>query len=318
MTTTSAPPAAGTAPAAGNGRRHRAPLVQRILGKNPLGWLFGAPYIVYVLVIFAFPLCFAVYMSFFDYFFAAPGANVDRPFVGLDNYIQALTDPAVLQSFGNVGIFLLINVPLTVVLSLLLASGLNSITRFRTFLRTSYYVPYVTASVAIIGVWLFLFGQNGLVNHILGPLAPSPSWLSSPTLAMPTIAIYVTWKGLGFYILLYLAALQNVPTELYESAATDGAGKVRQFFSVTVPGVRPATVLVLLLSTITGANLFTEPYLLTGGGGPDGHSTSPVLLIYQQGIQQGHPGYAAAIGVILVIGVLILGWLQNRFVGGRD
>ena len=114
---------------------------------------------------------------------------------------------------------------------------------------------------------------------------------------MPTIAIYVTWKSLGFYILLYLAALQNVPTELYESAATDGAGKVRQFFSVTVPGRAPATVLVLLLATITGANLFTEPYLLTGGGGPDGHSTSPVLLIYQQGIQQGHPGYASAIGV---------------------
>lgn len=318
MTTTSARPAAGTAPAAGPGRRHRAPLVQRILGRNPLGWLFSAPYIVFVLTIFAFPLVFAVYMSFFDYFFAAPGANVDRPFVGLDNYIQAFTDPAVLQSFVNVGIFLIINVPLTVVLSLLLASGLNSITRFRTFLRTSYYVPYVTASVAIIGVWLFLFGQNGLVNNILGPLAPSPSWLSSPVLAMPTIAIYVTWKGLGFYILLYLAALQNVPTELYESAATDGAGKVRQFFSVTVPGVRPATVLVLLLATITGANLFTEPYLLTGGGGPDGHSASPVLLIYQQGIQQGHPGYAAAIGVVLVIGVLIIGWLQNRFVGGRD
>ena len=318
MSTISTRPAAGTTPAAGPGRRHRAPIMQRILGKNPLGWLFGAPYIVFVLTIFAFPLCFAVYMSFFDYFFAAPGATVDRPFVGLDNYVQALTDPAVLQSFGNVGIFLIINVPLTVVLSLLLASGLNSITRFRTFLRTSYYVPYVTASVAIIGVWLFLFGQNGLVNNILGPLAPSPSWFSNPALAMPTIAIYVTWKGLGFYILLYLAALQNVPTELYESAATDGAGKVRQFFSVTVPGVRTATVLVLLLATITGANLFTEPYLLTGGGGPDGHSTSPVLLIYQQGIQQGHPGYASAIGVILVIGVLIIGWLQNRFVGGKD
>ena len=127
-----------------------------------------------MLVIFAFPLCFAVYMSFFDYFFAAPGATVDRPFVGFDNYVQALTDPAVLQSFGNVGIFLIINVPLTVVLSLLLASGLNSITRFRTFLRTSYYVPYVTASVAIIGVWLFLFGQNGLVNNILGSARPEP------------------------------------------------------------------------------------------------------------------------------------------------
>jgi multiple sugar transport system permease protein len=127
----------------------------------------------------------------------------------------------------------------------------------------------------------------------------------------------VTWKQLGLYILLYLAALQNVPRELYESAATDGGGGVRQFFSVTVPGVRPATVLVLL-STITGANLFTEPYLLTGGGGPDGKSTTPVLLIYQQGIQQGHPGYAAAIGVVLVVLVLVIGWLQNRFAGGRD
>lgn len=317
MSTVSAPPAAGSSPAAGE-RPRRRPLVQRILGKNPLGWLFGAPYLIFVLVIFAYPLGYAVYMSFFDYFFAAPGANVSQPFVGIANYVQVFTDPAVLQSFLNVGVFLIINVPLTVVLSLILASGLNSITRFRTFLRVSYYVPYVTASVAIIGVWLFLFSGDGLVNQILGPLAPNPSWFVNPLLAMPTIAIYVTWKQLGLYILLYLAALQNVPRELYESAATDGAGRVRQFFSVTVPGVRPATVLVLLLSTITGANLFTEPYLLTGGGGPDGKSTTPVLLIYQQGIQQGHPGYAAAIGVVLVVLVLIIGWLQNRFAGGRD
>lgn len=318
MSTISAPPAAGTTPAAGTPPRHRPPLVQRLLGRNPIGWLFGAPYLIFVIAIFAYPLCYAVYMSFFDYFFAAPGANVTQPFVGFANYVQVFTDPAVQQSFLNVGIFLIINVPLTVVLSLVLASGLNSITRFRTFLRVSYYVPYVTASVAIIGVWLFLFSGTGLVNQILGPLAPNPSWFVNPLLAMPTIAIYVTWKQLGLYILLYLAALQNVPRELYESASTDGAGRVRQFFSVTVPGVRPATVLVLLISTITGANLFTEPYLLTGGGGPEGKSTTPVLLIYQQGIQQGHPGYAAAIGVVLVILVLIIGWLQNRFAGGRD
>ncbi|KRC50721.1 ABC transporter permease [Leifsonia sp. Root227] len=312
-------PASGRKPNGGRGPNQAVkPLRQRIFGRNPLGWLFSAPYLVFVIVIFAYPLLFAIYMSFFDYFFAAPGANVDRPFVGLDNYVTAFTDPAVLQSFANVGIFLIINVPLTVVLSLVLASGLNSIKRFRTFLRVSYYVPYVTASVAIIGVWLFLFNQDGLVNQILGPLAPNPSWFVNPTLAMPMIAVYVTWKQLGFYILLYLAALQNVPTELYESASTDGAGRVRQFFSVTVPGVRPATVLVLLLSTIVGANLFTEPYLLTGGGGPNGASTSPVLLIYQQGIQQGHPGYAAAIGIVLVVVVLIIAFLQNRFAGDRD
>ncbi len=283
-----------------------------------MGWLFSAPYLIFIFVVFAYPLVFAVYMSFFDYFFAAPGAVVDRPFVGFANYVQVFTDPAMLQSFANVGIFLIINVPLTVVLSLVLASGLNSIKRFRSFLRVSYYVPYVTASVAIIGVWLFLFSGDGLVNHILGPLAPNPTWFINPVLAMPSIAVYVTWKQLGFYILLYLAALQNVPTELYESAATDGAGRIRSFFSVTVPGVRSATVLVLLLSTIIGANLFTEPYLLTGGGGPNGASASPVLLMYQQGIEQGHPGFAAAIGIVLVIGVLIIAFLENRFAGGRE
>nr|WP_217508555.1 sugar ABC transporter permease [Curtobacterium pusillum] len=292
--------------------------MQKVLGRNPLGWLFSAPYLVFVLAIFAYPVCFAVYMSFKDYFFAAPGVTVDRPWVGLQNYVRVFQDPQVLQSFRNVAVFLVINVPLTVVLALVLSAALNSVVRWSTFFRVSYYVPYVTASVAVVGVWLFLFSQNGVVNSLLGPLAPSPSWLSNSALAMPMIAVFVTWKQLGFYILLYLAALQNVPKELYESAATDGAGRVRQFFSVTVPGVRPATVLVLLLSTVIGANLFTEPYLLTGGGGPNGASTSPVLLIYQQGIQQGHPGYAAAIGIVLMIGVLVIAWLQNRFAGGRE
>ncbi len=167
-------------------------------------------------------------------------------------------------------------------------------------------------------MWLFLFNGNGFVNQVLGPLAPDPSWLVNSNLAMPTIAIFVTWKQLGFYILLYLAALQGVPKELYESASTDGAGAVRSFFSVTVPGVRPATVLVLLVSTVTGANLFTEPYLLTGGGGPNGASASPVLIMYQRGLQQGQPDIAAAIGVVLVLVVLVIALLQNRFAGGRD
>lgn len=307
-----------TSVSAGAAAPRRHPLPLRIFGRNPLGWLFSAPYLVFVLVIFAYPLGFAVYMSFYDYFFAAPGAQVSRPFVGLDNYAQVFQDPKVIQSFGNVLVFLVINVPLTVILSLLLATALNTVVHARTFLRVSYYVPYVTASVAVVGVWLFLFSGNGLVNRLLGPLAPSPSWLVNSHLAMVTIALFVTWKQLGFYILLYLAALQNVPGELYESAATDGAGTVRSFFSVTVPGVRPATVLVLLLSTVVGANLFTEPYLLTGGGGPNGASASPVLVMYQQGIEQGHPGYAAAIGIVLVVFVLIIAWLQNRFAGGRD
>ncbi len=300
---------AGTTPA--RRRRH-------ILGANPLGLLFSAPYLVFVVLVFAYPLVFALWMSFHDYFFAAPGAVVERPFIGFENYRQVLTDPAVWRAFGNVGIFLLINVPLTVVLSLVLATALNRVTRLRTFLRVSFYVPYVTASVAVVGVWLFLFNGDGLVNELLGPLAPDPSWLINSAWAMPTIALFVTWKQLGFYILLYLAALQNVQEELYEAAATEGAGKIRSFWSVTVPGVRPATVLVLLISTVTGANLFTEPYLLTGGGGPNGASTSPVLLMYQRGIEQGTPDVAAAIGAILVVFVLIIAWAQRKFAGGDE
>ena len=203
-------------------------------------------------------------------------------------------------------------------LALLLATALNRVVRARLFLRVSFYVPYVTASVAVVGVWLFMFSQNGLVNQVLGPLAPDPSWLINPTLAMPTIALFVTWKQLGLFILLYLAALQAVPQELYESAATDGAGAVRTFFAVTVPGVRPATLLVLLLATITGANLFTEPYLLTNGGGPNGASSSPVLLMYQKGIEQGNPDVAAAIGVILIVLVLVLALIERKAVGGDE
>ncbi|MDT0115863.1 sugar ABC transporter permease [Microbacterium sp. PRF11] len=291
---------------------------RRPFGAQPLGILFSAPYLIFIGVVFAYPIVFAVWMSFHDYFFTAPGAQVDRPFVGLDNYVTALTDPAVWRAFGNVGIFLLINVPLTVVLSILLATALDRVVRARTFFRVAFYVPYVTASVAVVAVWLFLFSNTGLVNNVLGPLAPNPSWLVNSALAMPTIALFVTWKGLGFYILLYLAALQNVQRELYESVAVDGGGRIRQFFAVTVPGVRPATFLVVLLSTITGANLFTEPYLLTSGGGPNGASTSPVLLIYQKGIEQQNPDVAAAIGVVLIIFVLVIALLQRRFVGREE
>jgi len=267
---------------------------------------------VFLAAIFAYPLVLAVWISFHDYFFAAPGAQVSRPFVGFATYQAVLSDPAVRQSFLNVLEFLVINVPLTVVLSLVLATALNSVVRARTFLRLSYYVPYVTASVALVAVWLFLFSTDGMVNNLLGPLAPNPSWLVNSALAMPVIAIFVTWKQLGFFILLYLAALQNVPKELYESASVDGAGRVRSFMSVTVPGVRPATTLVVILATITGANLFTEPYLLTNGGGPDGASTSPVFLMYQKGIEQGAPDVAAAIGVLLVIGVLAISLINRR------
>lgn len=286
--------------------------VTKVFGRQPLGAVFAAPYALFLALVFAYPLGLALWISFHDYFFAAPGAQVDRPFVGLDNYTAVLSDPDVRQSFVNVGIFLLINVPLTVVSALVLAVALNSVKRARTFLRVAYYVPYVTASVALVAVWLFLFSSGGMVNGILGSLAPSPSWLVNSHLAMPVIALFVTWKQLGFFILLYLAALQGVSSDLYDAASVDGANRFSQFRNVTVPGVRSATTLVLILATITGANLFTEPYLLTNGGGPDGASASPVFVMYQKGIEQGNPDTASAIGVVLVVLVLAISLFYRR------
>ena len=314
MTTTATAPAPAPAPRRAPGQR--GPF-SRVFGRQPLGIAFAAPYAVFLAAVFAYPLGLAVWISFHDYFFTAPGASVDRPFVGFDNYATVLSDPDVRRSFYNVGVFLVINVPLTVVLALLLANALNAPIRGRTFFRSSFYVPYVTASVACVAVWLFLFSEGGMVNQVLGKFAPDPSWLVNSTLAMPFIAVFVTWKQLGLYILLYLAALQSVPKELYESSSVDGANRWQQLRNVTIPGVRPATTLVVILATITGANLFTEPYLLTNGGGPDGASASPVLVMYQKGIEQGNPDVASAIGVLLVAVVLVIS-LINRWLLERD
>jgi multiple sugar transport system permease protein len=292
-------------------------ITRRVFGRQPIGTVFAAPYLIFWAALFAWPLGFAVWMSFREYFFAAPGAEVDRPFVGLGNYVSMVEDPLVRRAAMNVVIFIAINVPLTVVLGLVLAAALNSTLPARGFFRAAYYVPYVTASVAMIGVWLWLFGSNGLVNNVLGGLGPEPSWLINSAWAMPIIALFATWKNLGFYVLLYLAAMQSIPKTLYEAAEVDGAGVVRRFLAVTVPGVRQATTLVVILAIIIGANFFTEPYLLTGGGGPNNASVSPVLLMYRYGIEQGNAGYAAAIGVTLALVVMAVS-VVNRIVLERE
>lgn len=283
-----------------------------------MGYLFILPYLIFLGALIAYPFGFAVWMSFYDYFFAAPGAEVERPFVGLENYRTLIfEDGTFWTAVGNIIVFIVINVPLTVALALVLATALNAKLPGRAFFRTSYYVPYVTASVAVIAVWGYLFLSSGLVNRIMGDLAPEPSWLINRTWAMIVIALLVTWKNLGYYVLLYLAALQNVPGQLYEAAEVDGAGTFSKFWYITVPALRPVTLLVVILSTIIGANLFTEPYLLTNGGGPQNQTLSPILYMYTEGIVQANAGYGAAIGVTLSLVVLAIAAAQ-RYVLERE
>ncbi|GGK94976.1 carbohydrate ABC transporter permease [Mangrovihabitans endophyticus] len=311
---------ARSAPPPGRGDRRptqRRRRLQRILGEHPLGLLLSAPYTAFVVIVFLVPFGFGVWMAFHDFFFTAPGVAVPHPFVGLDNFRQVVDDASVRQAFGNLLVFLVVNLPLTVVLALLLATGLDAVVHWKGFFRVSYYIPYVTASVATLAVWIFMFNGNGVVNRLLGDLAPDPTWLANQHLIMPLIAVYVTWKNLGFYVLLFLAGLQAVPQELHEAAKVDGAGAWRRFRTVTLPGVRPVTSLVVLLSIIMTGQIFTEPYLLTGGG-PNGASMTPALLMYQKGIQQGKPDVAAAIGMILVLAVMILSLVSRRLTERRS
>ena len=180
---------------------------ERWLGAQPIGLLFITPYVLFLAAIFVYPLIVQFFISFKDYFFAAPGATVDRPWVGFQNYVDVIQDPTFQRSLFNVFEFMIINVPATVFLSLVLAYALNSKMRGLSFFRGAYYAPYVTASVAIVTVWLFMFGETGLVNTVLGSLAPDPSWLINRYWAMPMIAVFVTWKQLGFFILPYVVFL---------------------------------------------------------------------------------------------------------------
>lgn len=285
---------------------------RRTRAEHGTGALFSAPFMLYAILIFAVPLGTAIYISFFAYRFTAPGASIEFPFVGLDNYVKIFTDPRTQQSFGNALLAVAISVPVTVGVGLLLALALNGPLRGPGFFRTAYYLPFITAAVALIQVAILMLQPDGLLSALLGPLAPEEGFLLSPYWAMPVIALFVTWKQLGFFVLLYLGALQSIPTERFEAAEVDGAGAVRRFFSVALPGVTPVTTLVIVLCTITCVNIFTEPYLMTQGGGPDGASTTPGLLIYQQGFQQGNAGYASALGIVVGIFILVISLIQRR------
>lgn len=284
---------------------------RRITGQHLLGLAFCLPLIAYLGFVVLYPLGVAVRISFYDYFFAAPGAHVTRPFIGLDNYTQALADPKVLHSFRNSLEFLVISTPVTIYGGLALASALQRCRRGSRLFQVVFFLPFVTSSVALAQVLAYIASGDGLIDSLLGPFRPDPSLLSNAMWAMPVVAVFVTWKQLGFFVVLYLAALQSISNDLYEAAECDGAGVLRRFWHVTVPGCRRATTLVILFTTISAANLFTEPFLLTGGAGPEDSTLTPAIVMFTKGIAQGQAGYASALGLLIGVFVLVVFAVQR-------
>ena len=268
------------------------------------------PYIVFFLAFVAYPLVFSVILVFHRW-------NIVTPieWIGLKNFERLLNDPLFTISLKNTVVFLLIHIPLQIVVALGFALLLNSKIRGRGFFRALYFLPVVVSGVVVTILWQQMYSYDyGVLNSVLRSfgLAPVP-WLVDSRVAMPAVAVMATWKNVGIYIVLFLAGLQTVPRELYEAARVDGATPARQFVHVTLPLLNPTVVVIVILSTIGGFGLFIEPYVLTGGG-PMQSTLSGMLYIYNQGFYFGHMGYAATLGIVYAVIILLVVLLQRRIV----
>jgi multiple sugar transport system permease protein len=237
--------------------------------------------------------------------------------VGVANYRALLHDPAFAASVRHTLLYTVIFVPLSVAGAMLVAWALNRKLHGVRFYRLAVFVPVVTSTVAtgIIFLWL-LDPVFGLVNFFLSKLGiPAQGFLSNPNQALYCIVAMTIWGWLGFDVIIYLAALQGVPHELIEAAEIDGAGKWSSFRSVVLPFLRPATLFLVVWSTISALQLFDEIYVTTRGG-PLGSTTVVVFYLYQQAFQFFNGGYAAAIAYVLFLAILVITIIQLK-VGGR-
>ncbi len=280
-----------------------------IRDSNPIGYLFTLPYVLFFAVFTAYPLGFAFYLTVHDW-------NIVRdvrPFVGTRNFERLFSDELFWKALMNTGVFLAVHIPAQIVIALLLSVILNQQLRARGFFRVAFFLPFVTSGAIISLVWLRLYADDGLINAYLGLVGLGPvGWLSDPQVAMTSIAVMATWKNVGYYLMIFLAALQAIPDQLYEEAHLNGATAWQRFAHITFPLLNPAFILVVILSTIGGFSLFVEPFVMTGGGPLDA-TLSLVLYLYQQAFQFLRMGYAAAIGVVLALMIFLVTVVQRRY-----
>lgn len=311
-TSTAVSEASGTPARAGTGRGPSRPAgrgsIRRHLPASP--WFFLAPGLLIVGGFSLYPFVSTVVNSFTD-----RRTLIDGEFVGGANYRELIHDEMFWTALRNSTLYVVCVVPLLVLLPLLLALLVQRQVPGIAFFRSAFYTP-VVASVVVVGlIWVWLLDDRGLVNAVLGAVGVGRvPFLSDEWLLLFSAMAVTVWKGLGYYMIIYLAALANVPRELHEAASVDGAGALRRFVSVTVPAVRGTMVLVGALSSVNAFKVFSEVYLMAGPtGGPGGADTTLVMLVRQTGTGlSGRVGYASALSVVVFVITLVLMLLVLR------
>lgn len=271
------------------------------MNRNLVAWMFIAPAVAVILVFFILPVAAGFALSFSDFDLYALADLGNLRFAALSNYAYVLSLPLFWKSLGNTLYFVVVGVPLSIALSLGCAVLLQSpLARFRGFFRTALFAPVVTTLVAVAVIWRYLYHvRYGLLNEWLGDLGIAPiDWLGNPHWAMPAIILFSVWKGFGANMIIFVAALQAIPTDLYEAARIDGATRWQQFKFLTVPMLGPTLFLVSVLTMAGYFQLFAEPYVMTQGG-PLESTVSVLYLMYEEGFRWWNLGRASAVAFVL-------------------
>ncbi|KXG43889.1 carbohydrate ABC transporter permease [Tepidibacillus decaturensis] len=286
---------------------------KRALGEAAQGYLFMSPTIFTLGLFLVAPILFAVFLAFHKVKLLG---GMDFQYLGLDNFTRFFTDQRALIALKNTGFYVLIVVPVQTFLALLLAATLNAGLKGQRFFRIIYFLPTLTSSAVLTLIFMWMYNQNGLVNQILSMFGlPTYNWVGDPKVALIAIMIMNIWSTAPYFMVIYLAALQDISDQIYEAAEIDGANAIQKFWYITVPILKPVTSFVVIMGIIGTFQLFDQSYIFSGGsGGPNNSTLTVVLLIYQYAFKNlGTMGYAAALAFILAAIILIATLLQRKF-----
>jgi multiple sugar transport system permease protein len=276
-------------------RRRRSPLRR---GEGRVAYAFLLPWLIGMIGLTLGPMIYSLYLAFTKYnLLSSP------QWIGFANFVQMAGDSRYWQSARVTVLYVVISVPVVLIVSMIVALLMNASIKFITGYRALFYLPSLLgASVAVATLWRQIFGDSGLINNALGALGiHHGSWIGDPGTALYVIISLNAW-AFGSTMIIFLAGLRQVPQELYEAASVDGAGRLRKFWSVTVPAMSPLIFFNVLLDTVHAFQAFTGAYVISGGnGGPSDSTLFYTLYLYQQGFTQLNMGYASAMAWVLVV-----------------